>query len=574
MAKPTSRNSRNRANEAIAASRKAFIGLGVFSLFINLLMLTGPLYMLQVYDRVLASSSIPTLVALTLLVAVLYLTLGLLDWCRSSLFSVVASNIEGRLSEPAITTSFQQNLSQPGRTTDRSLRDLRTVRRFIGSPALPALFDAPFSPLFFVVLFMMHAFYGIWALVGAGVLVTLALINQAINRKALREAEMQEQQANQSAGELLRHSEVISALGMKDRLVRRWRKQFDDSDTALTQTGESLGGFSAATKAFRLLLQSGILGLGAWLSIEQLSTPGAMIAASILMGRAIAPIEQIVGQWRNVSQARQSWTSLTEAIAGLGDDTQPMELPPLRGRVDFENVTAAPPGVKTPVLRQIALSLNAGDCLGIIGPSASGKSTFARILLGIWQPMAGVVRLDGADVNTIPRERLGPQVGYMPQQVDLFAGSVRDNIARFDPGASAEAVVAAAQAAGCHELILSLPDGYETDIGENGAFLSAGQRQRVGLARALFGDPALVVLDEPNSNLDGEGDTALQKAISGLKQRGATVVIIAHRPNAIAHCNRLIVLDQGRIRLEGPRDEVLAKLQPASPQSRVAPIRK
>ena len=574
MAKPTSRNSRNRANEAIAASRKAFIGLGVFSLFINLLMLTGPLYMLQVYDRVLASSSIPTLVALTLLVAVLYLTLGLLDWCRSSLFSVVASNIEGRLSEPAITTSFQQNLSQPGRTTDRSLRDLRTVRRFIGSPALPALFDAPFSPLFFVVLFMMHAFYGIWALVGAGVLVTLALINQAINRKALREAEMQEQQANQSAGELLRHSEVISALGMKDRLVRRWRKQFDDSDTALTQTGESLGGFSAATKAFRLLLQSGILGLGAWLSIEQLSTPGAMIAASILMGRAIAPIEQIVGQWRNVSQARQSWTSLTEAIAGLGDDTQPMELPPLRGRVDFENVTAAPPGVKTPVLRQIALSLNAGDCLGIIGPSASGKSTFARILLGIWQPMAGVVRLDGADVNTIPRERLGPQVGYMPQQVDLFAGNVRDNIARFDPDAPAEAVVAAAQAAGCHELILSLPDGYETDIGENGAFLSAGQRQRVGLARALFGDPALIVLDEPNSNLDGEGDTALQKAISGLKQRGATVVIIAHRPNAIAHCNRLIVLDQGRIRLEGPRDEVLAKLQPASPQSRVAPIRK
>jgi len=574
MAKQTSKDSLNKANEAIAASRRALIGLGVFSLFINLLMLTGPLYMLQVYDRVLASSSIPTLVALTLLVAVLYLTLGLLDWCRSSLFSIVASNIEGRLSEPAITSSFEQNLSRPGRTTDRSLRDLRTVRRFIGSPALPALFDAPFSPLFFVVLFMMHAFYGIWALVGAGVLVTLALINQAINRKALREAEMQEQQANQSAGELLRHSEVISALGMKDRLVGRWRKQFDDSDAALTKTGESLGGFTAATKAFRLLLQSGILGLGAWLAIIQESTPGAMIAASILMGRAIAPIEQIVGQWRNVSQARQAWAALKEAIAGSGDEVQPMELPPLRGRVDFETVTAAPPGVKTPVLRQIALSLNAGDCLGIIGPSASGKSTFARILLGIWQPMAGVVRLDGADVNTIPRERLGPQVGYMPQQVDLFAGNVRDNIARFDPEASAEAVVAAAQAAGCHELILNLPDGYETDIGENGAFLSAGQRQRVGLARALFGNPALVVLDEPNSNLDGDGDSALQKAIAGLKQRGATVVIIAHRPNAIAHCNRLIVLDQGRIRLEGPRDEVLAQLQPASPQSRVAPIRK
>ena len=574
MSKPTSTDGRNKASEAIAASRRAFVGLGVFSLFINLLMLTGPLYMLQVYDRVLSSSSIPTLVALTVLVAVLYLTLGLLDWCRSSLFSVVASNIEGRLSEPAISSSFQQNLSSPGRTTDRTLRDLRTVRRFIGSPALPALFDAPFSPLFFLVLFMMHIFYGIWAVVGAAVLITLALINQAINRKALREAEMQEQQANQSAGELLRHSEVISALGMKDRLVRRWRKQFDDSDTALTQTGESLGGFTAATKAFRLLLQSGILGLGAWLSIEQQSTPGAMIAASILMGRAIAPIEQLVGQWRNVSQARQSWAALKEAVEGAGDAEAPMELPPLRGKVDFDMVTAAPPDMKTPVLRQVSLDLAPGDCLGIIGPSASGKSTFARVLLGIWPPMAGVVRLDGADVNTIPRERLGPQVGYMPQQVDLFAGSVRDNIARFDPDSPAEAVVEAAQTAGCHELILGLPDGYETDIGENGAHLSAGQRQRVGLARALFGNPALVVLDEPNSNLDGEGDTALQKAIASLKARGATVVIIAHRPNAIAHCNRLIVLDEGRIKLEGPRDEVLAQLQPNSPQSRVAPIRK
>lgn len=572
MKHSSSKDTRTKAFEAIAASRKTFIGLGIFSLFINLLMLTGPLYMLQVYDRVLASSSIPTLVALTLMVAVLYMTLGILDWCRSSLFSIAASNIEGRLSAPAIETAFEQNLASPGRTTDRSLRDLRTVRRFIGSPALPALFDAPFSPLFFLVLFMMHVAFGLWALVGALVLVTLALINQTINRKALRDAEIQEQQATQSAGEILRHSEVISALGMKERLVGRWRGLFDGSDAALTKTGESLGGFTAATKAFRLLLQSGILGLGAWLAIIGESSPGAMIAASILMGRAIAPVEQIVGQWRNVSQARQAWASLKEAIGPSGEATPPMELPPLRGQVEFDNVTAGPPGARTPVLRQIQISLAPGDCLGIIGPSAAGKSTFARVLTGIWPTMAGIVRLDGADVASLERERLGPQLGYMPQQADLFAGSVRDNIARFNPMASPEDVVAAAQAAGCHELILGLPDGYDSDIGESGAFLSAGQRQRVGLARALFGNPALVVLDEPNSNLDSEGDNALQKAIEGLKARGATVVIIAHRPNAIVHCNRLLVLDQGRIRLEGPRDEVLAKLNPNSAQARVASI--
>ncbi|MEM9740619.1 MAG: type I secretion system permease/ATPase [Pseudomonadota bacterium] len=562
--------------KAISASRRTFTGLAIFSLFTSLLMLTGPLYMLQVYDRVLMSHSIPTLVALTILVAGLYLTLGILDWCRQSLFSVAASQIEGRLAEPAMETAFKLNLNDPGRTSDQTLRDLRMVRRFISSPALPALFDAPFAPLFFAVLFMLHWAYGLWAIAGAVVLVSLAFINQRVNRKAIEDAEQEERIAQGQAGEMLRQSEVVAALGMRDRMRSRWKTAFDSSDMSMTKSGSSLGGFTAGTKAFRLLLQSGILGLGAWLSIIGTSTPGAMIAASILMGRAIAPIEQTVNQWRSVAGARSAWDALKTAFSTLGDGADPMELPPIKGQVSFENVIAAPPGVRTPVLKRTSFTLQAGTILGVIGPSASGKSTLARVAIGLWPTLGGSVRIDGAELDAYDRDKLGAQLGYLPQRVDLFAGTVRENIARFDPSAAPEAIIAAAQAANCHELILRLPDGYDTQIGMAGAYLSDGQRQRVGLARALYGDPTLVVLDEPNSNLDSEGDTALQNAIIGLKNRGASVLIIAHRPNAITRCDELLVLTDGEVRLFGPRDEVLAQFtQPgAQGPGRVAPVKR
>lgn len=562
--------------KAISASRKTFMGLVVFSFFTSLLMLTGPLYMLQVYDRVLMSHSIPTLVALTVLVAGLYLTLGILDWCRQSLFSVAASQIEGRLAEPAMETAFNYNLSDPGRTSDQSLRDLRTVRRFISSPTLPALFDAPFAPLFFLVLFMLHWAYGLWALAGAFVLVSLAFINQRVNRAAIEDAEREERIAQGQAGEILRQSEVVAALGMRDRMRARWKMAFDSSDTSMTKSGTSLSGFTSGTKAFRLLLQSGILGLGAWLSIIGTSTPGAMIAASILMGRAIAPIEQTVNQWRSVAGARSAWAGLKKAFEGRGDETEPMELPPIRGQVSFENVIAAPPGVRTPVLKRVSFAVKAGTILGVIGPSASGKSTLARVAIGLWPTLGGSVRIDGAELDAYDSDRLGAQLGYLPQRVDLFAGTVRENISRFDPMAEPENIIAAAQAANCHELILRLPDGYDTQIGMSGAYLSDGQRQRIGLARALYGNPALVVLDEPNSNLDSEGDTALQNAIVGLKQRGASVLIIAHRPNAITHCDDLLVLTEGEVRLFGKRDEVLAQFtQPGAQEpGRVVPVKR
>ena len=557
--------------EAIRASRNLFLTLAAFSFFISLLMLTGPLYMLQVYDRVLTSQSLPTLVALSLLVAGLYLTLALLDWSRQSLFSIAGSHLEARLAEPALNRALDSPVGGSQGLRDRVLRDLRTVRRFISSPALPALFDAPFTPLFFGVLFLLHWMYGVWALVGGAILFALAVVNQIANRAALEAAEDEERRAQAQASELLRQADVVTALGMRETMRRRWAAAFDASDAAITRSGTSLGGFTATTKALRLLLQSGILGLGAYLSIIGVSTPGAMIAASILMGRAIAPIEQIVAQWRNIAVARQAWFDLREAFQGEVRKPSEMVLPQIGGRVTLEDVVVTAPGSETAILKRVSLSIAEGEMVGVIGPSASGKSTLGRAMLGLWPARAGTVRIDGAEVSTYPGDVLGRQVGFLPQRVDLFSGTVRENIARFDPEASPEAVLAAARTAGCHELILRLPDGYDTEIGPAGASLSDGQRQRIGLARALYGDPALIILDEPNANLDSEGDAALQAALKSLKARGATVVVIAHRPNTITHCDSLVVLEDGMVRIKGPRDEVLGQV---AQSPRVAPLRR
>ncbi|MFN3912769.1 type I secretion system permease/ATPase [Hyphomonas sp.] len=558
---------------ALRASRRIFWHAGGFSLFVNLLVLTGPLYMLQVYDRVLASQSVPTLVALTLLVLVLYGTLGVLEWARSGLFSVAASRFEGELSGRAASAAMALSLADPGRATDRPIRDLRQLRRFLGGPVPGALFDAPFSPLFLLVLFMLHPLFGLWAVFGAVVLVAMSFVNERVSARRMKESEDFERTSLARSAEMTRNAEVLKALGMGEAVRRRWQKIFDGSDTAFSQSGRILSGFSSGTKAFRLFLQSAILGIGAWLVIQGDATGGAMIAASILMGRAIAPLEQIVGQWRSIVAARENWTSLTRALGAVPPPGSQMPLPPIRGEVRVENAVAGPPGSKTAVLRGLTFTLEPGDVLGVLGPSAAGKSSLARVLTGAWPVASGHVRFDGADIASLPSEALGPQIGYLPQQADLLAGSVRDNIGRFRDDAMPEAIIAAAQAAGCHEMILRLPNGYDTEIGLGGAYLSAGQRQRIGLARALFGEPKLIILDEPNSNLDGPGELALQSAIAAAKARGATVIIIAHRPNAIVHCTKLMVLDEGRIREFGPAEEVLAKVLPKQAGANVRTIR-
>ncbi len=570
---PATDPSASELNAALSASRRVLLHAGGFSLFVNLLMLTGPLYMLQVYDRVLASQSIPTLVALTLLVLVLYGTLGVLEWARSGLLSVAASRFEGQLSERAASAAMALSLSDPGRASDRPIRDLRQLRRFIASPVIGAIFDAPFSPLFLLVLFMLHPLFGWWALFGAVVLIATSVLNERVSARLTKESEDYERGSVMRSAEMTRNAEVLKALGMGKAVQTRWQRLFDGGDTAFARSGRILTAFSSGTKVFRLFLQSAILGIGALLVIQGESTAGAMIAASILMGRAIGPLEQIVGQWRNIVSARESWASLTGALAQAPKPAEPMPLPPIRGELRVENAVSGPPGSQYAVLRGLTFALVPGDVLGILGPSAAGKSSLARMLTGAWPVMSGHVRIDGADISSLPSDVLGPQIGYLPQQADLLSGSVRDNIARFREDAAPEAIIAAAQAAGCHDMILRLPQGYDTEIGLGGAYLSAGQRQRIGLARALFGNPNLIILDEPNSNLDGPGELALQSAIAAAKARGATVVIIAHRPNAIVHCTKLMVLDDGKVREFGPADEVLAKVLPKPGATNVRTIR-
>lgn len=561
-------------SQRLSAARKLVGSLGVFSLFASLLMLTGPIYMLQVYDRVLASGSVPTLLALTGLIALLYTSLALLDWIRGGLLTSMASRVEDAIGDETLHASIDARLKDAGQASDKPLRDLRTIRKFLSGPVLKSVFDAPFSIIFFVILFLIHPLFGILAMAGGLVLVAIAWTNQHFSHKATLEAEQLEQASNLRAREMMRNAEVVEALGLRGQLQARWRAQLDQSDTAMARSSNMISGFTNGTKSFRMFLQSGVLGLGAYLTIVGQSTAGAMIAASIITGRAIAPLEQIVGQLRSIVLAKDAWTSLKAALDRIRLPAQGLQLPPIEGHIRCENVSAAHPGASKAFLKNINFEIEPGDVLGVIGPSASGKSTLARLLIGVWQPQMGTVRIDGADLASWPRENIGPQLGYLPQQVELFAGTIRENISRFTPDAEDPEVIQAAMAADCHQLILQLPDGYDTEIGENGAYLSAGQRQRLGFARALFRNPAFVVLDEPNSNLDNQGDTAFLTAVANLKERGATVVIVAHRPNAIAHCNKLLMLDNGQMRAFGPREEVLEEVAPRQAGGRVQPIRK
>lgn len=557
---------------AVKQSRRAFIGLGALAFVISVLMLAGPLYMLQVYDRVLASGSVPTLVSLTILVGALYATLAVLDWIRSSIFSTVASQIEDRLADVSLAAVLQKAASDRGQSSNKTLSDLKAIKRFVSSPALPALSDLPWAPLFYAALFMLHWSFGLWALFGTLVLVGIALLNRFTTKAPSVRADGGDREAEKLARELATNVDVIDAMGMRSTLQQRWRATFDQADAENDKAGKLLARFTASTKAIRLFMQSAILGLGAYLAIIGLSTPGAMIAASILMGRAIAPIEQTLNQWRMIVSTGQAWTSLKAALDELPEDEAVLDLPPIAGHVSVEKLFVLKEDRQAPVLKDISFRLEPGDVLGVLGNSGAGKSTLARVLAGTQSSDRGHVRIDGGDISRWPSESLGPQLGYLPQEVKLMSGSVAQNISRFAPEPKSEAILAAAKEADCHELILGLSKGYETEIGEGGAYLSGGQRQRVGLARSVFGAPNLVILDEPNSNLDSVGDKALLDCLTRLKARSATVIVIAHRPNVLAACSKLLVLDQGECRLFGDRGEVLAKLSGKS-QNNVATLR-
>lgn len=530
-----------------------------FSVFVNLLMLTGPLFMLQVYDRVLGSRSEETLVALLVLVVGLYGFMWLLDFARTRLLARYGARFQSTLDEQVFQAQLERrNANRPEAMT--ASRDLEAVQGFYASPALTAIMDAPFTPLFIGVIFVFHAWLGWFALAGGLILVAITVLNQVLTAKRVSKAQQTAEVAHRFAENARRASELIQSQGMLAPVTERWMRRrvsaLQENMTAVDWTGA----FTTFTKAFRLSLQSLVLALGAWLVLRGELTAGAMIAGSILLGRALAPIEQIIGRWPQIARARQGWQSLKKLFGDTPEEQERTRLPRPEGRLDVKSVTLTTAPGKPPVLYNVSFSVAPGESLGVIGRSGSGKTTIAKTILGLAHANVGEIRLGGALINHYTPEDLGAHIGYLPQDPMLISGTIAENIARMALEPDSAQVVEAAKKAKAHELILSLPDGYETRIEDNQIGLSGGQRQRIALARALFGDPVLLVLDEPNSALDQEGSEALNAAIRTMKSEGRSVIIMTHRPVAISECDRLMVVDAGAVKAEGPRDEIIRSM--------------
>ncbi len=557
---------RSELRAALARCRGAFVGVAVFSALINILALTSALYMLQVYDRVIPSHSTATLIGFTILMLILYAGYGVLDTVRMRVMSRIGLRIDRSLRERV----FSLVLTMPLRTVGRgdglqSVRDLDQIRGFLSSTGPIALFDLPWMPFYLLLVFLLHPWLGLLGLAGALILAGLTVLTEVKGRDPARMA-ASSAAARHTLGEAgRRNAEAIRALGMTGTLSRRWSSLNEDYLGVQLGASDTASTYASISKVLRLVLQSGVLGLGAYLVIVGQASGGVMIAASILISRALAPVEIAIANWRGFLTARQGAGRLTALLDLLPERADTMSLPKPAKSFQVEGLWVGPPGQQRAIVQNVSMALEKGAGLGIIGPSASGKSTLARALVGVWAPMRGAIRLDGAALDQWAPDELGSYIGYLPQDIELFDGSVAQNISRFDPDASPGAIIAAAEAAGVHDMIVRLPEGYDTKIGESGAALSAGQRQRVALARALFGDPFLVVLDEPNSNLDVEGDTALTNAILSVRARGGIAIVIAHRPSALAGVDQVMVIGAGSVQAFGPKDEVLrASLQQAS----------
>jgi ATP-binding cassette, subfamily C, bacterial len=554
---------------ARSESRGYFAAVAIFSAFVNFLALTGPLFMLQVYDRVLGGRSVETLGVLVALVIFLFAIMGVLDLVRARVMARVAARFQARLEARVFDAALRRSTETgSGAAADpaaaAALRDLEAVQRFLSSPILLALFDLPFAPFFLLAVYLFHPWLGGLAVVGGAVLVVTALLNQQMTQLPLKTAHGAALGAERLADQLREEAEMIEALGMRGAGFRRWRRARAQALAQSISASDTGSSFSVFTRTFRLFLQSAMLAMGAWLVLRGELSAGVMIASSILMGRALAPVEQIVGGWPMVARAREGWQRLAGLLGRTPPAEAPMALPRPRARLEVHQVSIVPPGQSVATLRLLSFRLDPGQALGVIGPSGAGKTTLARALCGVWRPAGGQIRLDGATLEQYAPDVLGGLIGYLPQRVTLFEGTIAENIARLTENADPAAVVAAAKRADAHQMILALPQGYGTRVSAGGGQLSGGQIQRIGLARALFGDPVLLVLDEPNSNLDNDGTLALNAAIRSVKAAGGGVLIMAHRPAAIAECDLLLVLDGGMRRAFGPRDEVMrAMLQNA-----------
>ncbi|MGZ9046623.1 MAG: type I secretion system permease/ATPase [Telluria sp.] len=555
--------SKNEIEQALLSFKSTFVTIGMFSAITNLLMLAPSIYMLQVYDRVLASGNEITLLMLTVLMLGAFMLMGALELIRSFVLIRVGAKFDMQLNKRVYTAAFEQNLKQAGGNAGQALSDLTSLRQFLTGNALFAFFDAPWFPIYLIVIFFFEPSLGFFALGGTVILVALAYINERVSRKPLAEANTMSINAGNLATNNLRNAEVIESMGMLPNLLSRWFKLHGKFLHLQAEASEKAGIVGAITKFVQVSLQSLVLGFGALLAIEGKITPGMMIAASILVGRALAPVQQVIGVWKSFSSTRSAYERLSKLLENNPAREAGMPLPKPQGALSVEGVTAAPPGMKVAVIKGLSFAIAPGDVLGVIGPSGSGKSTLARLLVGVWPALMGKVRLDGADIYHWNKGELGPNIGYLPQDIELFGGTVSENIARFgeiDP----EKVVLAAKRAGVHDLILHFPEGYDTKLGDGGAGLSGGQKQRLGLARAMYGDPSVIVLDEPNSNLDDVGEMALVQAVNDLKQRGKTIVLITHRTSIIGATNKLLLMRDGAAQAFGATQQVLAALQEAN----------
>ncbi|WP_020651799.1 type I secretion system permease/ATPase [Massilia niastensis] len=556
-------NEKNDIERALLAFKSTFLTVGVFSAIINLLMLTPSLYMLQVYDRVLASRNEITLLMLTVLMLGAYLFVAALETVRSYVLVRVGAKFDMTLNKRIYTAAFEQNLKLAGGNAGQALTDLTNLRQFLTGNALFAFFDAPWFPVYLIVIFLFEPTLGLFALGGTAILVVLAIVNEKVTRAPLSEANTMAIAASTMATNNLRNAEVIESMGMLPNLMGRWFKTHGKFLSLQADASQKAAVIGSSTKFVQTAQQSLVLGFGALLVLENKITPGMMIAASILVGRTLQPVQQVIGVWKSWSSTRSAYERLTRLLESNPARSAGMALPKPQGALTVEGVTAAPPGVTTPIVRNVSFGIVPGDVLGVIGPSGSGKSTLARLLVGVWPSMMGKVRLDGADIYQWNKGELGPNIGYLPQDIELFAGSVSENIARFGE-VDAEKVVQAAKRAGVHDMILHLPKGYDTPLGDGGAGLSGGQRQRLGLARAMYDDPALIVLDEPNSNLDDAGEQALVNAVVDLRKRGKTIVLITHRPSVLGATTKLLMMREGAVQAFGPTQQVLAAMQEAN----------
>lgn len=545
---------------ALRDCKQYFIYAGVFSAAVNVLLLTPIIYMITVFDRVVSSGSLPTLAMLTLLMVGLLLALGGFEMVRSFILVSASNKLESLLRPRVTDATFKRSLLTGGMVASvQPVQDLTSLRQFLTGNGLFAFFDAPWYPIYIGVMFLFHPWFGIAGILAGILMVVLAVINERLTHKPLNEANSRAAKASNQFQGSLRNAEVIAAMGMARDVHHRQQLLYSEVLEKQTHASRMAGLLAGLSKSLRIISQSSLLGLGAYLALNQEISPGMMIGGSLLLGRALAPIDMLVGSWKGVTVARAQYARLRELLEKIPPEAETMRLPAPKGALAAENVTVLPPGSKVPAVRGVSFALDAGELLGIVGPSASGKSTLARALMGIWPANAGKVRLDGADITSWDRSELGPYVGYLPQDIELFDGTIADNISRFQAPDS-EKIVAAASLAGIHEMILRLPQGYDTVIGGAGGMLSGGQRQRIGMARAVFGEPKLLILDEPNSNLDDQGEKELVESLRRIKARGCTVVVITHRTMVLQCVDKILVMKDGSAANFGPKEQVLAKL--------------